>query len=164
MKGRGEALGLIGELYERFGRELFAFGCRLGGRDPELAGDLVQETFLRALTHQEDLEKLTDPQRRGWLYKTAKNLFLDKVRRASAEQQKLNFLPAEEIDDRAFDEAEAEQLLLLLPPDMRLLFRMRYVEGYNASELGEMLNLPSGTVRARLSAARKILKSKLLEG
>ncbi|MFA6941014.1 MAG: sigma factor-like helix-turn-helix DNA-binding protein [Clostridiaceae bacterium] len=32
---------------------------------------------------------------------------------------------------------------------------MRYIDGYNSSELGEMFDLPPSTVRARLSSARK---------
>ena len=34
---------------------------------------------------------------------------------------------------------------------------MRYFEGYNATELGELFSLPPSTVRARLASARKRL-------
>jgi RNA polymerase sigma-70 factor (ECF subfamily) len=42
-----------------------------------------------------------------------------------------------------------------------MLFHLRYEEGYNASELSEMLGLPPGTIRARLSRCRMILKKQL---
>ena len=32
---------------------------------------------------------------------------------------------------------------------------MRYIEGYNSTELGEIFDLPPSTVRSRLSSARK---------
>ena len=75
----------------------------------------------------------------------------------------MSFFQTDELDENTFDEVETEQILLLLPQDVRLLFRMRYLEGYNSSELGEIFNLPPGTVRAKLSAAKKLLKLKLLE-
>lgn len=42
-------------------------------------------------------------------------------------------------------------VLALLSGEDRELFRMRYLEGYNASELSEIFHLPPGTIRARLS-------------
>lgn len=154
---------MIEELYEKLGKEILGYCCALDGGDPELAGDLVQETFLRALGNLELLERLDERERRAWLYKTARNIFFDKVRRAAAEQKKMSFFQTDELDENTFDEVETEQILLLLPQDVRILFRMRYLEGYNSSELGEIFNLPPGTVRAKLSAAKKLLKLKLLE-
>ena len=51
----------------------------------------------------------------------------------------------------------------MLDPADRMLFELRYTEGYNASELGEMLHLPPGTVRTRLLKIRTRLKDELLE-
>ncbi len=154
---------MIEELYEKLGNEIFGYCCSINGGDPELAGDIMQDTFVRAMGNIETLEKLSFEQRRAWLYKTARNIFLDKVRRAASEKQKLNFFDPGELEENTFDDVETEQILLLLPPDVRLLFKMRYVEGYNSSELGEMFSLPPGTIRAKLSAAKKLLKFKLLE-
>ncbi len=154
---------MIEELYEKLGKEIFGYCCGLNGGDPELAGDIMQETFIRAMTNIEVLEDLSFKQRRAWLYKTARNIFIDKVRRTASEQQKLNYFNTEELEENTFDDVETEQILLLLPPDLRIIFRMRYINGYNSSELGEMFNLSPSTVRAKLSTAKKILKTKLLE-
>ena len=35
---------MIEELYEKLGKEILGYCCALDGGDPELAGDLVQET------------------------------------------------------------------------------------------------------------------------
>jgi len=154
---------LIEELYEKLGKEIFGYCCGLSGGDPELAGDIMQDTFIRAMTNMDVLENLDPKQRRAWLYKTAKNIFIDRVRRAASEQQKLHYFNPEELDENTFDDIEAQQILLLLPPELRTLFRMRYIDGYNSSELGEIFNLSPSTVRAKLSAAKKLLKAKLLE-
>ena len=50
-----------------------------------------------------------------------------------------------------------------LTPADRMLFELRYTEGYNASELGRKFELPPGTVRTRLGKVRHLLKQKLLE-
>ncbi len=54
-----------------------------------------------------------------------------------------------------FSNYENQELLEKLPKEERVLFVLRYFEGYNSTELGEMFSLPPGTVRARLSSARK---------
>lgn len=154
---------MIEELYEKLAKEIFGYCCSINGGNTDLAGDLMQETFLRAICSRELLETLDEHQRRAWLYKTARNLFLDKVRKAAAEQKKLSYFSEDEWDKHGFDEVEANQILLLLPPDVRAMFRMRYLEGYNSKELGKIFGLPPGTVRAKLSAAKTILKLKLTE-
>ncbi len=40
----------------------------------------------------------------------------------------------------------------------RTVFILRYFEGYNAAEVGELLDLNSSTVRSRLASARRKLK------
>ena len=59
--------------------------------------------------------------------------------------------------------SDLESLMGTLTPADRMLFELRYTEGYNASELGEMLKLPPGTVRTRLLKIRTKLKDELLE-
>lgn len=152
---------MIEALYEKLGEELFCYCLCLTDGDQALAGDLMQEAFLRAIIHVETLEPLHEKQRRAWLYKTVRNLFLDKMRKSAYEWRKQEALVKEERDDHAFDWLEAEQILLLLPVELRTLFRMRYIEGYNAAELGELFQLPPSTVRGKLSAAKKILRLKL---
>lgn len=49
------------------------------------------------------------------------------------------------------------QCINSLPQDKRTIINL-VVRGYNASEIGAMLNIPSSTVRGRLSDARKELK------
>lgn len=43
------------------------------------------------------------------------------------------------------------------------LFTLRYTAGYNASEIGQLLSLPPGTVRSRLAQIRHRLKTELTE-
>ena len=75
---------MVEELYAAFYDELLRY-CASIARQQAAAEDLVQETYLRALGHLDSLEDLSRSQRRAWLYKTARNLYIDRVRKASRE-------------------------------------------------------------------------------
>ena len=101
---------------------------------------------------------------------TARNLYCDQVRRAAKERELMEALlpdgdeePADETASAAVGLSDLESLMGTLTPADRMLFELRYTEGYNASELGEMLKLPPGTVRTRLLKIRTKLKDELLE-
>ena len=50
-------------------------------------------------------------------------------------------------------------LLQSLKPEDRTVFQLRHFEGYSAEEIAEMMNLPPGTIRSKLSRSRKYLKT-----
>lgn len=144
------------DIYGAFYRDLLAY-CQAMTKSRSPAEDLVQETYLRALTHWEDVESLSRSQCRSWLYKTARHLYIDQLRKLSRET------PEEEILSQApFEEdltqAAVLQLIARLPDGERTLFSMRYFEGYNARELGELFELPAATVRSRLASAKRRLR------
>ena len=152
---------MIQDLYERHFEELRRYCLQLS-RSGDVAFDLVQETFLKALEREELLLSLSPEQQRAWLYKAARNLFLDGVRRSALLQRKQNLLLDEgEQMESGFSRTETELLLLRLPAEDRTLFRLRYLEGYSAVELAEMFNMPPATVRTRLLRARQSLKKEM---
>jgi len=135
--------------------------CQAMTEDWAAAEDLVQEAFLRALERLDELEELSPGQRRAWLRRTARNLFIDRCRKLSREsphgEAGLELLP----DEADFTGAEVAELVGGLPEEERALFTLRYFQGYNATELGEMFSLPPGTVRSKLSAARARIRKAL---
>ena len=118
--------------------------------------DLVQEAFYRALHHTQELDGMDLAQGRAWLYRTVKNLFVDRFRRERRESVMAE-LP-EEARYTDYGELENAQLLSGLPEEERILFTMRYLEGYNSRELGELFGIPPATVRMRLASARRHLQ------
>ena len=86
---------MIQELYERHYEELWRYCVRLC-RNGERAFDLVQETFLKALERAETMAVYSPEQQRSWLYKAARNLFLDGVRKSALLQRKQSLLLNEE--------------------------------------------------------------------
>lgn len=147
----------ISQLYGSFYQEMLAY-CTSLTKSKSSAEDLVQETYLRAMTHWDSLEDLSTGQCRAWLYKTARNLFIDQTRKLSREA------PADDgqLDLASFEEdlstAAVAQLVGRLPDSERPLFILRYFEGYNARELGDIFSLPPATVRSRLASAKSKLR------
>ena len=150
---------LLEKFYQTWYHELIRWCSNMTG-DMGLAEDLVQEAFLRAISHLPLLETLSEKQQRAWFYRTVKNLYLDRKRHERYETV-AQTPPQSGQDMEEYAMIDWAQLLDSLPGDEGALFVMRYLEGYTSAELGEFFGLPPGTVRSRLSDARKHLKAAL---
>ena len=148
-------------LYEKYHNELARY-CYGICHDLEEAQDLVQETFLRALQSGDLFPDLGPQQQRAWLYRTVRNLMVDRFRRAALEERTLpNLQEPEDREEAGYGSVEAQALLERLSPEDRALFTLRYQQGYTASELAELLNQPPGTIRCRLSRIRGKLQKEM---
>lgn len=149
-------------LYKNYREELILWAQGMTG-NRDTAHELVQEGFVRALDNEELVCSLREGQARAWLYRTIRNLYIDRVRHLARESV------TEEIPEDAahsytapeYAELEIAELLQKLPGLDRKLFVLRYMEGYNATQLSEIYGIPPGTVRAKLSGARAILRKAL---
>ena len=148
------------ELYEAHYRELTAYLIHMSA-SKELAEDLVQETFVRAMINAGTLVELSPSKQRAWLFRTVKNLFFDRCRRAILENEYIESRRPEGTEDRDMQMVDNSMLLQKLIPQDQVIFQLRYFEDYSAQEIAKMMNLPPGTVRSRLSRCRKFLKQNL---
>ena len=122
----------------------------------------MQETFIRVLGHLSLLEQLDRRQRKAWLHRTLKNLFLDrnKVKQREAEfceRLALEMTPYVDPDEGDLDR---DKLLALLPESCRELVEKRYVLGMTSREIGQELGIPAATVRSRIHMAIGRLRKK----
>ena len=150
---------MLEQLYQRYHRELLRW-CQSMTGDPSVSEDLVQEAFLRAMSNLDLLETLPEAQQRAWFYRTVKNRYLDQLRHSRYETV-AESLPESLLSAPEYDRIDWEQLLNGLPDGEGVLFALRYLEGYTSPELGKLFSLPPGTVRSKLSLARKHLKDAL---
>jgi len=150
---------MIDLLYKKYHNVLLWYCLNLSESNRALAEDIVQDTFMRALENAHLLNNMTEAQCRSWLYKTAKNIFIDKIRHANKEPQP----EFETIREDDLSEIMVRQLCTQLPEEERELFWLRFMEGYNSTELGELFSLSPSTVRSRLSSARKKIKKLYLK-
>jgi RNA polymerase sigma-70 factor (ECF subfamily) len=149
---------------------LTAFCLRYVG-DRELARDIVQDVFLRALKSDTVPDSF-----RAWIYRICRNRCLD-VRRAQGRRQDDQTLPApSQIDARLTgrltrlvrDEQQGrlKQLLSELPEDQHEALQLRYVEGLSRAEIAAVLDKPENIVKPRLFHGLEKLRShdSLLDG
>lgn len=149
------------ELYKTYYPELLRYAAA-ACRNQTAAEDLAQEVFLKALQNCDTLEDLGPSQRRAWLYRTLKNAICDRYRHSQVEEQYLQAQTNQDgFREPGMEDVENAMLLATLSPQDRTIFTLRYLEDYTASEIAELLNIPSGTVRSRLSRCRAQLKEKL---
>ncbi len=146
----------IEALYDRFYGELVRFAAGMTGERAK-AEDLVQEAFFRAVLHEAEVALLDESRARAWLYRTVKNAFFDVCRKARFEQATETF-PETPAPDGDFSEVEWKLLLDTLPSPMGEMLWLHDVEGRTSEAIGGIYRMPPGTVRYKLSLARKQLK------
>jgi RNA polymerase sigma-70 factor (ECF subfamily) len=141
--------------------------------DPELARDLLQETFLRAWRRLSELAPLPEDRQRAWIFTVARNLAIDSYRAGAARRAAEEALRQQAATQKItvagpHDHAElGERLARLdtaireLPEDQRVILSMATAGGLTSRQIGEALGEPAGTVRYRLSQARKLLAAGL---
>jgi RNA polymerase sigma-70 factor (ECF subfamily) len=141
--------------------------------EPELARDLVQETFLRAWRRLSELAPLPADSQRAWIFTVARNLAIDSYRAGAARQAAEAALRHQAATEEATVagphlEAESRERLAQvdaairrLPEEQRVILSMATAGGLTSREIGEALGEPAGTVRYRLSQARKQLAAAL---
>lgn len=149
----------LDELYEEHESRLRRFARSLA-HDTQQADELVQDTFLRAMGSLDLLGVLNPQQRRAWLYRTLKNLYIDRHRAWQREEELLQQLAREPTQSAL--PAPGQRLSSpfdLVPERYREIVKKRYVLGMNSREIGEELGIPAATVRSRLHLAMKILRA-----
>lgn len=131
-------------------------------RDPQLAADLVQESFLRLAEQQGKDEAIDNSQ--AYLYRTAHNLLVDHIRqqqRRRTDSQPHEALAHIEDERPSLDDAlDAEQRLRLLraamaelPARTQQIFQLNRIQGLTHSEVARQLDISDSSVQKHLAKA-----------
>lgn len=151
----------------RLQRYLMGLGVRAG-----LAEELVQEALLRLWRKAGQF----DPARASlstWLFRIARNLYIDHVRREpdwqpiqdGLDQLERELPRSPRSDTEAFAEyAQLKQAILELPAMQARLIRMSYFESKSHREISEELDMPLGSVKSRLRKAFSVLSQSVRNG
>lgn len=151
------------QLVQLYHADIYRYGYWLC-KDPDIAQDLVQETFLRAWKH---LDSLLDAA-------AAKSWLITILRRENArrfERKQFDYDDAAEQDSLPdTEQSSAEQdcdnnklrnYMAALPEEYREPLVMQVIGGFSSDEIAKLLQLNVNTVNTRLFRARKLLREQL---
>ena len=143
---------LIEDAYRQYSAQMLQAMIRFS-RDEAAAKDAVSHAFTQALVHSAMLEAMPDPAVKAWLYAAARNALVDSKRRERHHAALTDSYPDDfPIDDIA-DRVTVDALMAQLPAELYTPVYLKYYMGYNATEIGQSMNLPAATVRTRLRTA-----------
>jgi RNA polymerase sigma-70 factor (ECF subfamily) len=131
-------------------------------RDVSRADDLVQSCLTRALAKRHLWQEGTDL--RAWLFTILHNQHVNDVRRAVREGVNVpveDMAPVLTVQPNAMAVLELRDLeaaIAKLPLEQRQVILLVGLEGMRYEEVAEILDVPVGTVRSRLSRGRDQLR------
>jgi len=147
-------------IYDHFAPRLQRYLRNLSVPEP-MSDELVQEVLL-TLWRKADQFDCTRASLATWLYRVARNLYIDRVRREphwlpiqqgldnldQAESERLDSEP-----ESMFDQDMLKQAIDRLPAVQAKLVRMCYLENKSHSEISSELDMPLGSVKSSLRRA-----------
>ena len=133
------------------------------------AEDLLQDTYLRALTYRNKFEDSTNLK--AWAYTIMKNTFINNYRKNTRHKTTFDnstdlFLLSQNKDtfyvdpESVIHEKEIDMAIDRLDGEFKIPFRM-HTQGYKYKEISDVLGLKIGTVKSRIFFTRKKLAGSL---
>lgn len=151
--------------------DLYRFAVAIA-RDPDLAGDLVHDTVVRAMERRHQYR--SDAPLGAWLRRILHNLAIDRVRRSSREvvvEEVEEKWRADEytvdpavVAERAQTREELEDALVRLPFAYRTAVVLHDVEQWKVREIADMQGISLPAAKQRLRRGRMMLVAALAEG
>jgi len=136
--------------------------ARALSRDVAGADDLVQDCLARALEKLHLWQEGTDL--RAWLFTILHNQYVNQVRRAVREGGAVGLSETEPLLAQAAHQGkrlelrDLERAIAKLPDEQRSVILLVGLEGMRYEEVADILDIPIGTVRSRLSRGRDALR------
>lgn len=161
---RGGDLGAFEALYQRYRKSLYGYLLRMV---PEDAEDLYQDTWSRLIHAKQGFQ---EGSLRAYLFQIARNLIIDRHRRA-----RLQLVDDEEALGRSEDarpgpdtqvhDADCHRRLLdeigALPHEQREAFLFKEEGGLSLEQIAGLLSVGRETIKSRLRYALKRLRTAL---
>lgn len=133
-------------------------------RDPELAAEVVQQTFLKAWRAASNFD--ADRELAPWLYSIARRTAID-VLRTESRPTIGGHEPETDVGvtplsfERTWEVFEVRQAIDDLPDDEREVVRLSHLAGLSHPEIAAQLEVPVGTVKSRSHRAHRRLAAAL---
>lgn len=163
------------EIVELFKDKVFQLCYRMVGNAHD-AEDIAQEAFIRAYVNINSYD--TNRKFSTWLYRIATNLSIDRLRKRKPDYfldaeiegteglTMYSQIPSDELQpDEMVESLEfqewIQQEINELPVMYRSVIVLKYIEELSLKEIGDILDLPIGTVKTRIHRGREALRKRL---
>ena len=151
-------LGAFEDLYRQHSTRLYNLAFRMVGNAAD-AEDLLQDIFL---TVYRKLESFRGASALGtWLYRLGMNVCLDRLRSKAARQDQATDTLDERLSSAQVTSAlggvsriDLERAIQSLPDGSRAAFLLHDVEGFDHTEVGQILGVAEGTSKSQVHKAR----------
>ncbi len=149
-------------LYRLHVDRVYGLCLRMTGNASE-AEDCAQEAFIQAWNK---LSKFRGDSAFGtWIHRIAVNSVLGRMRKSRREQDRIEAVtdisPVPEMMGDSGNFEDLQNAVDDLPDGARHVFVLHAVYGYSHDETGEMLGIATGTSKAQLHRARRLLAQQL---
>ncbi len=158
---RSGSMDAFEAIYREHSPKVYALCLRLSGGVQADAVELLQDVFVRAWRGLGSFRG--DSAIGSWLHRLAVNAMLERARANSRRLARV--LPMEETSD--FDapglpedpdmRMDLESAIARLPQGARIAFVLHDIEGYQHQEIAAQLGIATGTVKAQVHRAHKLL-------
>lgn len=153
------------KLYKSYSAALYGIISKTVKQE-DAAEDILQETFLKIWNSIGQYDS-TRGRLFTWMARLAKNKAIDHLR----SRGEINSLKNDDLADFTVEVNQLhqiqynpefigiKQLLTALSPEQTKILDLIYFQGYTQVEVSEMLNIPVGTIKTRIRAAIKTMRS-----
>jgi len=152
-------------LYQRFAGQMFGI-CRRFTSNTAEAEDLLQDSFVKVFLNIQNFRN--ECSLGFWIKKLTINTLVSHFRKRNSlkrafEVDDLNDeIPDTSIpDDGTIPMEVIVNMVNELPDGYRTVFNLKEIDGYEFTEIAELLNCTTSTVRSQLCKAKQSLKSKI---
>lgn len=157
---------VFSEIFEANWEKVFHYFLRKT-KDIEESRDLTQQVFVKLWRYREQISLTYSLDEQ--LFKKARQLFIDWLRKEAIRRAAISGQDDfAHVADPSTDGSRLElkhdlkNIVASLPPRRRLIFELKYIQGYSYQEIADQLGISVKTVDNQLCKANAQLRKKLL--
>lgn len=148
-------------LYNQYSRAMYSLAYRILN-NREDAEDVLQEAFVECFRNLDTFR--FESTFGAWLKRIVVNRCINQVKKKRADLEYTETLPAvaeEQEDEPVYDTREIIKRIAELPDGYRIVLTLYLLEGYDHSEIAQILGISESTSKSQYSRAKDKLKSLL---